>query len=83
MSLHRYAAKRDANEPEIVEALRKAGAVVWPLPRPFDLLVGVQSRLIGFEVKDGKGKLTDQQETDHAICRRMGLPVYVRSEGVV
>lgn len=77
MTLHRYAAKRDANEGEIVAALRKAGVVVWMLPRPFDLLCGHGGRLVGLEVKDGKGRLTDQQETDMALCRRLGLPVYV------
>lgn len=77
MSLNRYAAKRDANEPEIVAALRKAGVVVWQLDRPFDLLCGHGGRLVGLEVKDGKNKLTDQQQTDLSICRRDGLPVYV------
>lgn len=77
VTIHRQAAKRDANEPEIVHALRSAGAVVWMLPRPFDLLCGFSGRLVGLEVKGPKGNLTDQQETDMATCRRLGLPVYV------
>ena len=40
MSLNRYAAKRDANEPEIVAALRDAGYIVCLLKEPLDLLVG-------------------------------------------
>ena len=77
MSLARYAKKRDGNEAPIVEALRKAGADVWLLDRPVDLLVGYNQRLYGFEVKTDKGRLTDQQETDLATCRRRNYPVFV------
>jgi hypothetical protein len=31
MSVHRYAAKRDENEPDIIKALRAHGCVVWQL----------------------------------------------------
>ena len=37
--MKRYAARRDANEPEIVEALRAAGCAVELMDRPVDLLV--------------------------------------------
>ena len=40
MSLNRYAAKRDANEPEVVQSLRDAGYIVCLLKEPLDLLVG-------------------------------------------
>jgi hypothetical protein len=40
MSIHRYAARKDANEGDIVEALRAAGAYVWIIGLPTDLLVG-------------------------------------------
>ena len=39
---HNYKRARDANEPEIVEALEKHGATVWRLDTPVDLLVGGQ-----------------------------------------
>ena len=40
MSIHRYAARKDANEGAIVEALRAAGAYVWIIGLPVDLLIG-------------------------------------------
>ena len=51
MSLNRHATQRDANEPEIVAALRAAGASVWPLDEPLDLLVGYRGRDYLLEVK--------------------------------
>ena len=77
MTIWRRAAKRDADEPAIVEALRRAGAVVWHLSRPFDLLVGFSGRLVGLEVKGSRGRLTQEQEVDFAMIRSRGLPVYV------
>lgn len=38
MSLYRRAAKRDLTEPAIVAALEAAGAKVWRLSQPLDLL---------------------------------------------
>jgi hypothetical protein len=40
MGLNRYAKKRDANEAEIVAALREAGFWVALIDQPVDLLVG-------------------------------------------
>ena len=40
MSLARWAKKRDRNKPEIVHALRKAGAGVWFPDKTFDLFGG-------------------------------------------
>lgn len=74
MSLARYAKKRDGNEAPIVQALRKAGATVWLLDRPVDLLVGYGGRLTALEVKTDRGRLTDEQA---AICQFNDLPVYV------
>ncbi len=37
----RYAAKRDASEKLIVEALRKSGCSVYIMDKPVDLLVGL------------------------------------------
>lgn len=63
----RQAARRDANEPEIVAALRKAGASVTPLSMPGvpDLLVGHQGESILIEVKNDRNGLTEEQETWH------------------
>jgi len=59
----RVAAKRDANEPEIVNALVRAGATVERLSMQGvpDLLVGYQGRTYLIEVKTEKGSLTDDQ----------------------
>lgn len=64
----RTAAKRDANEPEIIEVLRSAGAQVWQLSEEGipDLLVTKNGQTILMEVKMPKGKLTPAQEKFHA-----------------
>ncbi len=52
----RYASKIDANQPEIVKALRKAGATVLitsQLKNAFDILIGYQSSIYIVEIKDG------------------------------
>jgi hypothetical protein len=69
----RRGAKRDANEPEIIKALRAAGCLVQPLSAPGvpDLLVWSPWRgLILLEVKDGSKpasarKLTSDQVAWH------------------
>lgn len=61
----RRAAKRDANEPEIVAALRAAGYWVAQISHKGfpDLVVGRKGRsfVCLMEVKDGNGDLTDDQ----------------------
>ena len=52
----RYAARVDANQPEIVDALRKAGASVWIIGLPVDLLVGFRGKTMLMEVKTMTGK---------------------------
>ena len=51
-------AKRDANEPEIIAALRRVGASVQPvsIPNVPDLLVGFRGRNYLLEIKTAKGK---------------------------
>lgn len=60
MSLNRYSKKRDGNEPEIVDALRKVGAKVERLDL-LDLLVQFRGRIYLIEVKTEKGKNTEAQ----------------------
>ena len=54
--MRRFAARRDANEPEIVKALQAAGAKVQPLDPGKggvpDLLVGYHGRTLLLEVKN-------------------------------
>ena len=59
----RYAARVDANQKAIVEALRKQGAYVWIIGLPVDLLVGYKGHTWLVEVKHGsKKRLTPLQE---------------------
>jgi hypothetical protein len=69
----RRAARRDANEREIIEALRKAGAYVKQIndEGAFDLLVWHAGKTLLLEVKDGKKppsarKLTEAEAAFHA-----------------
>lgn len=75
----RRAAHTDANQGEIVDALRAAGASVEPKLARLgegvpDLLVGIRGVTTVFEVKDGakvpsKRKLTDDEKEWHDAWR--------------
>lgn len=54
----------DANQRQIVRALRQIGASVYEIKEPVDLLVGFRKRSIALEVKnvDGRNRLTKQQQ---------------------
>lgn len=59
----RYAARVDATQEQIVSALRAAGAYVWIISLPVDLLVGYETKTYLVEVKSGpKKRLTKLQE---------------------
>lgn len=59
----RHAARADGNQAEIVDALRRAGYVVWHIKHPVDLLVRCRGAWLPMEVKDPtqRWKLTDDQ----------------------
>lgn len=64
--MKRYALRKDANQNDIVDALRKAGCSVEVMHEPCDLLVGIGGRNILLEVKDSNKppsarKLTEPQ----------------------
>jgi len=74
----RLAANIDANQPDVVRALRAAGASVTILSSVGhgvpDLLVGVRNVTTVFEIKDGakpacRRKLTEDEEKWHAGWR--------------
>jgi hypothetical protein len=52
----RYAKRVDANQDQIVSALSAAGAYVWIIGLPVDLLVGYKGHTFLVEVKDGSRK---------------------------
>ena len=59
----RYAARVDATQEQIVSALRAAGAYVWIIGLPVDLLVGYGGVTYLVEVKSGPKKtLTKLQQ---------------------
>ena len=58
----RHAARVDANQQAIVAALRSAGAYVWIIGLPVDLLVGYQQHTYLMEIKTtSKKRLTGLQ----------------------
>ena len=59
----RHAARVDANQVAIVQALRAAGAYVWIIGLPVDLLVGYKNHTFLVEIKTtSKKRLTKLQE---------------------
>ena len=52
----RRAARVDANQSAIVAAMRSAGASVWPVGLPVDLLVGIGGVTVLVECKTLTGK---------------------------
>ena len=71
MSVRRRAAKRDANEPEIITALRAVGAVVWQVSEKGvpDLVVGYEGATFLLEVKAPGKWLTPDQKDVHAAWK--------------
>jgi hypothetical protein len=86
----RRAARVDANQAQIVSALRAAGAYVWIIGLPVDLLVGYKGHTFLVEVKDGPRKrLTALQQdffdnwSGSTLARVDGPEAALRMIGVV
>jgi hypothetical protein len=60
----RYAAKVDSNQDAIVSTLRAAGAYVWIISLPVDLLVGYKGHTFLVEVKTSAKKRLTALQTD-------------------
>jgi hypothetical protein len=60
----RYAARVDANQEQIVSALRGAGAYVWIIGLPVDLLVGYKGHSFLVEIKTGSKKRLTKLQAD-------------------
>lgn len=59
----RYAARVDANQEAVVSALRAAGAYVWVISLPVDILVGYKNQTYLVEIKSSsKKRFTKLQE---------------------
>ena len=65
----RYGRKTDANQKDIVRALRKCGRQVFEIEEPFDLLIANMGEWLVMEIKNpdtharqkGGSKMTDKQ----------------------
>ena len=86
----RRAARIDANQEAVVIALRAAGAYVWIIGLPVDLLVGYKGHTFLVEIKDGpKKRLTALQEAFFAkwdggtLMRVDGPEAALRMIGVI
>ena len=86
----RYAKRVDANQDQIVSALRAAGAYVWIIGLPVDLLVGFKGQTFLVEVKDGPKKRLTALQADFfeswaggTLARIDGPEAALRMIGVV
>ena len=86
----RYAARVDATQEQIVSALRAAGAYVWIIGLPVDILVGYKGHTFLVECKSGpKKKLTKLQEdffknwTGGTLARIDGPEAALRMIGIL
>lgn len=77
--------QRDANQPEIVAALRERGAYVVEIEHPVDLLVGYNGFWVLVEVKSGpKAKIRPSQQAFADQCQDKGLGcIFLKSLGDV
>lgn len=60
----RYAARVDANQQQVVSALRAAGCYVYVIGLPVDLLVGYNGQTFLVEIKDGPKKALTRLQQD-------------------
>lgn len=80
-----YAKKVDTNQPEIVEALRKAGAVVehvHTVPGLFDIIVYFKGETYSVEIKDGslvpsRRKLTLEEQKCKERIESSGVKYWI------
>ena len=79
VSLNRYNPRRDENEPEIIEALRKEGVFVERLSgaRVPDLLCCHKGLLFLVEVKMPDGRLTKAQRDFSEDIFEHNIPAYI------
>ena len=86
----RYAARVDANQEQIVSALRAAGAYVWIIGLPVDLLVGFKNHTFLVECKSGPRKRLTPLQADFfenwggsTLCRVDSPEAALRMIGVI
>ena len=75
MSLNRYAARRDQNEPELLETAKKLGWLMIYIGFPVDYVGCFRQRLHFIELKTPKGKYTPAQILFLEEARAHGITV--------
>lgn len=76
MSLNRYAKRRDANEPELVELARACGAFMYQTDDPGDWLCGYRGQWVVVEIKTEDGSPTPAQIEFSREARQRRLPYW-------
>lgn len=72
----RHAARRDANEPELVVVARHLGAFMYRTDEPGDWLCGYRGRWIIVEIKSADGSPTAAQIAFSREARERRLPYW-------
>jgi hypothetical protein len=75
VSLYRIDARRDDNEPDIVSALKKAGAKVEQLRQPCDLAVTFRGRHYLIEVDNPESKYRKRKQKQLDTFAKMQIPM--------
>jgi hypothetical protein len=86
----RHAARVDANQQQIVSALRAAGAYVWIIGLPVDLLVGYRNHTWLMEIKTNESKKLTKLQKDFfenwqggTLCRVDNAEAALRAIGAI
>jgi uncharacterized protein (DUF58 family) len=90
MSLKRYATRRDANEPGLIQTARRLGAEFERTDKPLDWLCLFRGQCIPTEIKDPRkegyaNEFTQAQREFIQRCKNLGVRVWVwrSSEDVI
>ena len=70
MGIPRYKAKQDANQPVLVDLMRKMGAHVLIISDPCDLLVAHRGRVYLVEVKDSEAQAARDAKGNNKTQRK-------------
>lgn len=76
----RRAAKQDANQSDLIELLRTAGASVYIIGEPVDLLIGYMGITCAVEVKNKAGKNLPTRQQVAFFSEFKGLSRIVRTD---
>ncbi len=75
MSIHRRAARRDGNEPGIIQALERVGARVEQMSLPCDLAVTFRAQHYLIEVDNPESKYRKRKQKQLDTFAKMRIPL--------